>query len=237
MKKIVEPEVAKILENMPFMTRTIQRVFFKIIFCFIRNEFFTFSFSLLSVQLAGIDNCIISRSGYTGEDGYEISIPKKHIQKFVEYWFHESHFPDTPQTQLHPPLSFFHFFPFILLLCCSAICAVPGVGWAGLGARDTLRLEAALSLYGHDLDDKTTLVEAGLTWALGCIWLPGNLPFNLCILFSTQQTSAGDKKEDSWVLTPSWSNWRMECRRSVLEWWSRELLLVVFVSFHIYNSF
>jgi glycine cleavage system aminomethyltransferase T len=43
----------------------------------------------------------------------------------------------------------------------------PAVKLAGLGARDTLRLEAGLCLYGHDLDDTTTPVEAGLTWTIG----------------------------------------------------------------------
>jgi len=43
----------------------------------------------------------------------------------------------------------------------------PAVQLAGLGARDSLRLEAGLCLYGHDLDDTTTPVEAGLTWTIG----------------------------------------------------------------------
>ena len=43
----------------------------------------------------------------------------------------------------------------------------PNVQLAGLGARDSLRLEAGLCLYGHDLDDTTTPVEAGLTWTIG----------------------------------------------------------------------
>ena len=73
----------------------------------------------------------ISRSGYTGEDGYEISIPAAAVEALAE-----------------------------------AICAEPEVKPIGLGARDSLRLEAALPLYGHDLDDATTPVMADLGFAL-----------------------------------------------------------------------
>jgi aminomethyltransferase len=69
----------------------------------------------------------ISRSGYTGEDGFEISIPAEHVTAFVE-----------------------------------ALCAQPEVKPIGLGARDSLRLEAGLPLYGHDLDPETDPVSADL---------------------------------------------------------------------------
>lgn len=82
--------------------------------------------------LAGCDNCVISRSGYTGEDGFEISVPRKDALKLGR-----------------------------------ALCSAPYSGPAGLGSRDTLRLEAALTLYGQDLDEKMTLVEAGLSWCIG----------------------------------------------------------------------
>jgi aminomethyltransferase len=49
----------------------------------------------------------------------------------------------------------------------------PEIKPAGLGARDTLRLEAGLCLYGHDIDDKTTPIEAGLTWAIQKVRRPG----------------------------------------------------------------
>ena len=52
-------------------------------------------------------------------------------------------------------------------------CDEPEVKPAGLGARDTLRLEAGLCLYGHDIDDKTTPIEAGLTWAIQKVRRPG----------------------------------------------------------------
>lgn len=75
--------------------------------------------------------CFISRSGYTGEDGFEISVPQEKAEELAR-----------------------------LLL------AQPEVGPIGLGARDSLRLEAGLCLYGHDMDTGTTPVEASLTWAL-----------------------------------------------------------------------
>lgn len=78
------------------------------------------------VELDGV-NCWISRCGYTGEDGFEISTPSEHAVRLVE-----------------------------LLLKDHAVELV------GLGARDSLRLEAGLCLYGHDIDTRTTPVEAGL---------------------------------------------------------------------------
>ena len=73
----------------------------------------------------------LSRSGYTGEDGFEISVPGALAQ------------------------------PFATLLLDQ-----PGVLPIGLGARDSLRLEAGLCLYGHDIDTATSPVEGGLTWAI-----------------------------------------------------------------------
>ena len=74
----------------------------------------------------------ISRSGYTGEDGFEISVPGSRAAALAE-----------------------------------ALLACDGVAPAGLGARDSLRLEAGLCLYGHDIDLTTTPVEAGLGWSIG----------------------------------------------------------------------
>ncbi|MDX3900634.1 MAG: glycine cleavage system aminomethyltransferase GcvT [Sphingobium sp.] len=73
----------------------------------------------------------ISRSGYTGEDGFEISIPGDAAEAFAE-----------------------------------ALCALPQVKPIGLGARDSLRLEAGLPLYGHDLDPRVGAVAAGLGFAI-----------------------------------------------------------------------
>ena len=73
----------------------------------------------------------VSRSGYTGEDGYEISVPGAALRDFAE-----------------------------------ALLQEPEVMPIGLGARDSLRLEAGLCLYGHDIDRTTSPAEAGLTWAI-----------------------------------------------------------------------
>ncbi len=82
------------------------------------------------VQIDGID-CIVSRSGYTGEDGYEISVPAEQAEALAR-----------------------------------TLTAFEEVEWIGLGARDSLRLECGLCLYGHDLDETTTPVEASLLWAI-----------------------------------------------------------------------
>jgi aminomethyltransferase len=73
----------------------------------------------------------VSRSGYTGEDGFEISVPDAQADAFAR-----------------------------------KLLAQPGVAPIGLGARDSLRLEAGLCLYGHDIDEGTSPVEAALTWAI-----------------------------------------------------------------------
>ncbi len=83
-----------------------------------------------TVELAGAE-CWVSRSGYTGEDGFEISVPE---DKAVDL--------------------------------ARALLAHDDVEPIGLGARDSLRLEAGLCLYGHDIDTTTTPVEAALTWAI-----------------------------------------------------------------------
>ena len=77
-------------------------------------------------------NCIVSRSGYTGEDGFEISVPRG-----------------------------------LTVTLANRLIEQPEVVPAGLGARDSLRLEAGLCLYGNDIDETTSPVEAGLTWAIG----------------------------------------------------------------------
>ena len=84
-----------------------------------------------SALVGGID-CYITRSGYTGEDGFEISVSRADSCKLAD-----------------------------LLL------ADDTVRWVGLGARDSLRLEAGLCLYGHDIDLRTSPIEAGLQWSIG----------------------------------------------------------------------
>ena len=87
--------------------------------------------SAITTRFDGID-CHISRSGYTGEDGYEISCKATRVRAIVERLLSE-----------------------------------PSVKLIGLGARDSLRLEAGLCLYGHDIDTTTSPVEAALTWSIG----------------------------------------------------------------------
>jgi aminomethyltransferase len=81
-------------------------------------------------KVMGFD-CFVSRSGYTGEDGFEISVPAKDAEALA-----------------------------------SALLDDPAVLPIGLGARDSLRLEAGLCLYGHDIDTTTTPVEANLNWSI-----------------------------------------------------------------------
>jgi aminomethyltransferase len=86
---------------------------------------------IASLSLDGID-CLVSRSGYTGEDGFEISVPSENAETLAE------------KLISHPEV-------------------IP----IGLGARDSLRLEAGLCLYGNDIDELTSPIEAGLTWVIG----------------------------------------------------------------------
>lgn len=80
--------------------------------------------------IAGID-CLVSRSGYTGEDGFEISVPADRAEALAR-----------------------------------TLLAQPEVAPIGLGARDSLRLEAGLCLYGHDIDTTTDPIEAALAWTV-----------------------------------------------------------------------
>lgn len=73
----------------------------------------------------------VTRSGYTGEDGFEISVPNSQVEELARW-----------------------------------LLAQPEVKPIGLGARDSLRLEAGLCLYGHDIDTTTTPIEAGLAWTI-----------------------------------------------------------------------
>ena len=88
---------------------------------------------------AQCDDLFVARTGYTGEDGYEIILPS---EKAVELW----------QGLLSQ-----------------------GVKPIGLGARDTLRLEAGMNLYGQDMDESTTPLESGLSWTVA--WQPAERDF------------------------------------------------------------
>lgn len=87
--------------------------------------------SSAEMEIGGVQ-CLVSRSGYTGEDGVEISVSSGYAEALAE-----------------------------------SLLAEPEVEPIGLGARDSLRLEAGLCLYGHDIDETTTPVEASLTWSIG----------------------------------------------------------------------
>jgi len=82
------------------------------------------------MQIDGVD-CLVSRSGYTGEDGFEISIPSAEADRL-----------------------------------CRLFLEQPEIEAIGLGARDSLRLESGLCLYGHDIDTTTTPLEGSLIWAI-----------------------------------------------------------------------
>lgn len=94
----------------------------------------------VSVKVDGgnrvVPDVLVSRGGYTGEDGFEISIPAADTVAVTEALLQVSSLPEKLRL-------------------------------AGLGARDSLRLEAGMCLYGHDLDDSTTPVEGALSWIIG----------------------------------------------------------------------
>jgi aminomethyltransferase len=83
-----------------------------------------------AMSINGAD-CFVTRSGYTGEDGYEISVPAEAAEALAR-----------------------------------KLLSHPDVEAIGLGARDSLRLEAGLCLYGHDIDTQTTPIEGALEWAI-----------------------------------------------------------------------
>lgn len=83
-----------------------------------------------AIVIDGVE-CLVSRSGYTGEDGFEISIPSAEADRL-----------------------------------CRLFLEQPEIEAIGLGARDSLRLESGLCLYGHDIDNGTTPLEGSLIWAI-----------------------------------------------------------------------
>jgi aminomethyltransferase len=91
----------------------------------------TMKFMDTGPRRVGAYDCFVSRSGYTGEDGFEISVPAEQAEALA-----------------------------------TALLDNSGVMPIGLGARDSLRLEAGLCLYGHDIDTATTPVEAALEWSV-----------------------------------------------------------------------
>uniref|UniRef100_A0A8C6DX07 Aminomethyltransferase n=1 Tax=Moschus moschiferus TaxID=68415 RepID=A0A8C6DX07_MOSMO len=105
--QVLQAGVADDLRKLPFMTSAVMEVF-------------------------GVSGCRVTRCGYTGEDGVEISVPAAEAIRLA-----------------------------------AALLKNPEVKLAGLAARDSLRLEAGLCLYGNDIDEHTTPVEGSLSWTLG----------------------------------------------------------------------
>ena len=85
---------------------------------------------LINFQAADCGEYFVARTGYTGEDGFEVMLPKEKVEAF---WYELSKV---------------------------------GVKPIGLGARDTLRLEAGMNLYGHDMDETINPLEAGMAWTV-----------------------------------------------------------------------
>ncbi|AZF39004.1 Aminomethyltransferase (glycine cleavage system T protein) [Pseudomonas sp. R4-39-08] len=115
-----------------------------------------------SLRLLGVD-CYVSRSGYTGEDGFEISVPAENAESLAR-----------------------------------SLLAEAEVQAIGLGARDSLRLEAGLCLYGHDMNTDTTPIEASLLWAISKARRAdgaraGGFP-GADRIFTQQQTGVGRKR-------------------------------------------
>lgn len=107
-----------------------------------------------TTQIAGI-KCGVSRSGYTGEDGFEISVHQSHAEQLARLLL------NSPEVE---PI--------------------------GLGARDTLRLEAGLCLYGHELNDRITLIDAGLGW----VFKKGHLGFPGADIILSQKTQGSKQR-------------------------------------------
>ncbi|XP_042304721.1 aminomethyltransferase, mitochondrial isoform X2 [Sceloporus undulatus] len=107
MSQVLQAGVSDSLAKLPFMSSAVMAVF-------------------------GVQGCRVTRCGYTGEDGVEISVPASRVVELAELLLRD-----------------------------------PTVWLAGLAARDSLRLEAGLCLYGNDIDESTTPVEASLIWTLG----------------------------------------------------------------------
>lgn len=113
------------------------------------------------VEVAGV-RTLVSRTGYTGEDGFEVYIPEITAEKAGRVW---DAIMEAGKSH--------------------------GIKLIGLGARDTLRLEARLMLYGNDIDDTTTPMEAGLSWT---VKLKKGAEFNGMARLAEQKASGMDRK-------------------------------------------
>ncbi len=113
-------------------------------------------FFIRFVSDSSLGDIAVARTGYTGEDGYEIMLPKEHASTF---WAKLAEQEVTP---------------------------------CGLGARDTLRLEAGMNLYGSDMDESTTPLEAALAWTVA--WEPADRDFIGRAVLDKQRAEGVDKK-------------------------------------------
>jgi aminomethyltransferase len=114
-------------------------------------------------KFAGVDNVIISATGYTGAGGFELYFHKDHAESIWKQIFEAG--------------------------------AAFGIKPIGLGARDTLRLEMGYCLYGNDIDDSTTPLEAGLAWVTSL-----NKDFVAKDLYETQKANGVDKKLVAFIM-------------------------------------
>jgi len=130
LRKLLEPEISiEVIQNRALIA--LQGPASETVLSEFNSQISTMKFMDTEIlSIAGAE-CWISRSGYTGEDGFEISIPSSAAEGITR-----------------------------------SILSKQEVEFVGLGARDSLRLEAGLCLYGHDIDKETTPVEASLTWAI-----------------------------------------------------------------------
>lgn len=154
-----------------------------------------------TMRLAGIDDCRVSRCGYTGEDGVEVSVPADRAAHLVGALLAERRTADEVAAD-------------------GADGAEGGgdrsddgdgydggaVRLAGLGARDSLRLEAGMCLYGSDIDESTNPVEAGLAWLVGeC-----DAPFFL-VCADTRRSNRGFWAPRYAVVAQRWSSFIPGC--------------------------
>ncbi|KAF8822486.1 glycine cleavage T-protein (aminomethyl transferase) domain-containing protein [Cardiosporidium cionae] len=119
------------LTTMPFMTG-LYYAFLLYFFLFFCKYLILFSVTAITTSIDSVSDCVISRCGYTGEDGFEISVANDAVERLSR-----------------------------------KLASHPVVKLAGLGARDSLRLESGFCLYGHDIDETTSPIEAALGWTIG----------------------------------------------------------------------
>jgi aminomethyltransferase len=137
--------------------------FFFFDYCFFNCIYQTVDFMIgFDTTFGGIKGCRLTRCGYTGEDGFELSVPNEKAVELAEMLLKD------PTVRRYADIIVFMFdIQFVNYMHSLFTFTHIQVKPAGLGARDSLRLEAGLCLYGHDIDLTTNPVEAGLTWTIG----------------------------------------------------------------------